>query len=163
MKDVSQSLDQLKNDVQAEDSADTFMEPGKKRRGRPKGSKNQKTSDAQRVNPVGGSAELPPTPDVEQTKKLVRPAVEAISFMGVKIAEDPAAAMQPTELEIIVETSALCINQYLPGVLGTHANAIVLSVTLAQWSLRVWLLRQAKLEELKQKANQMKDVGGNVA
>lgn len=163
MKDVSLSLDQLKNDVQGEDSADTFMEPGKKRRGRPKGSKN-KTSDsnAQRVNPMGGP-DVPPTPDVEQTKKLVRPAVEAISFMGVKIAEDPGAAMQPTELEIIVETSALCINQYLPGVLGTHANAIVLSVTLAQWSLRVWLLRQAKLEELKQKANQMKDVGGNVA
>lgn len=162
MKDVSLSLDQLKNDVQGEDSADTFMEPGKKRRGRPKGSKN-KSSDTQKVNPMGGGSDLPPTPDVEQTKKLVRPAVEAISFMGVKIAEDPSAAMQPTELEIIVETSALCINQYLPGVLGTHANAIVLSVTLAQWSLRVWLLRQAKLEELKQKTNQMKDVGGNVA
>ena len=62
MKDVAVSIDQLKNDVQGEDSADTFMEPGKKRRGRPKGSKNRNADE--KVNPMGGGNSPPPAPEL---------------------------------------------------------------------------------------------------
>lgn len=155
MKDVSSEIEQLKSDVRNEDHVDSFMEPGKKRKGRPKGSKNKVSQGSQAINPMGDSTQA--IPDIEATKKLVAPAVSALSILGVKLAEDELAAMQPTEMEIIVDSGAACINQYLPGVLGLHANAIVLSVALAQWSLRVYLLRQATLSKL-QKEKQMKEM-----
>lgn len=145
MKDVSSEIENLKSDVRNEDNVDSFMEPGKKKRGRPKGSKTKVSSET--VNPMGGTT--PPVPDVEATKKLIAPAVSALSVLGVKLAEDEAAAMQPTETEIIIDSAAACVNQYLPGVLGAHANAVILSVALAQWSFRVYLLRQATLAKLK--------------
>lgn len=146
MKDVSSEIENLKSDVRNEDNVDSFMEPGKKKRGRPKGSKSKPVENAQ-VNPLGSSA--PPVPDIAATKKLVEPAVAALSMLGVKLAEDEAAAMVPTEMEIIADSAAACVNQYLPGVLGAHANAVVLSVALGQWALRVYLLRQATLSRLK--------------
>lgn len=155
MKDVTSSLDQLKSDVREEDHVDSFMEPGKKRKGRPKGSKNK----TEKVNPMG-SVGAPPIPDIEATKKLITPAVSGLSLLGVKLAEDEAAAMQPTEMEVIVESAAACVNQYLPGVLGQHANAIVLSVALAQWSLRVYLLRQATLAKMKKEKEVKETLGG---
>jgi len=151
MKSVDTVLDKLQNDAKGEDTSDSFMEPAKKSRGgRPKGSKNRPA-----VNPTASGEDnsgpgLPPLPDIEQTKKLIRPGVEALSLMGVKLAADQAAAIQPTEMEIIVETGALCVNQYLPGVLGIHANAIVLLVTLSQWSLRVYLLRQTNIQKMRE-------------
>ena len=146
MKDVSAEIENLKTDVKNEDHVDSFMEPGKKRRGRPKGSKT-KTASAAPVNPMGEGA--PQVPDIEATKKLVAPAVAGLSALGVKLAEDEAAAMQKTEMEVIVDSAAACVNQYLPGVLGEHANAVVLSVALGQWALRVYLLRQATLSRIK--------------
>lgn len=153
MKDVTSEIDKLKSDVQNEDNVDSFMEPGKKRRGRPKGSKTKSPGPENIMSAPGA----PSVPDIEATKKMVQPAVAALSMMGVKIAEDDAAAMVPTETEIIVDSAAACINQYLPGVLGAHANAVVLSVALAQWGLRVYLLRQATLSKL-QKERQLRAV-----
>lgn len=149
MKDLSSEIEQLKTDVKNEDHVDSFMEPGKKRKGRPKGSKNRaQTSNP--VNPMGGEGAPIPIPDIEATKKLVAPAVSALSALGVKYAEDDAAKMQEPEVTVIVDSAAACINQYLPGVLGVHANAVVLAVTLGQWSLRVYFLRQASLAKLRQ-------------
>ncbi len=70
MSDIDSSLEKLKVDAANEDSADSFMEPGKKRRGRPKGAKN-KTSQ----NPMGGSeVNAPPVgPDHEKIKQLTEP------------------------------------------------------------------------------------------
>lgn len=146
MKDVSAEIENLKTDVQKEDHVDSFMEPGKKRKGRPKGSTNKPKA----VNVMGEASSAPQIPDLEATKKLVKPGVSALSALGVKFAEDETAAMQPPEVEVIVDSAAACINQYLPGVLGAHANAVVLSVTLAQWGLRVYFLRQASLAKLRQ-------------
>lgn len=148
MKDVTSEIEQLKSDVKNEDNVDSFMEPGKKKRGRPKGSTKKATAQ---VNPMDGTSN-PQVPDIEATKKLVAPAVSALSAMGVKIAEDQTAAMQPTEMEVIIDSGAACVNQYLPGVLGAHANAVVLSVTLAQWGFRVYMLRQMNLAKLKNEA-----------
>ena len=147
MKDVSSEIENLKSDVRNEDNVDSFMEPGKKKRGRPKGSKNNAKPQTASINPMGGEAQA--VPDIAATKKLVEPAVAALSMLGVKLAEDEAAAMVPTEMEIIADSAAACVNQYLPGVLGAHANAVVLSVALGQWALRVYLLRQATLSRLK--------------
>lgn len=146
MKDVSSEIEQLKTDVKNEDHVDSFMEPGKKRKGRPKGSKNAPKNP---VNPMGVDG-APPIPDIEATKKMVAPMVSALSALGVKYAEDEAARMQEPEVIVIVDSAAACINQYLPGVLGAHANAVVLAVTLGQWSLRVYFLRQANMEKLRQ-------------
>lgn len=151
MKDVTSELTELQNDVKNEDNINSFMEPGKKKRGRKPGSKN-KPKDAngpayQSVNPMGGSN--PEVPNIEATKNLVKPAIAALSVLGVRIAEDDAAAMQETEMSIIVDSAAACVNQYLPGVLGAHANAVILSVALGQWSLRVYLLRLATIERMK--------------
>lgn len=148
MKDVSSEIENLKSDVKNEDHVDSFMEPGKKRRGRPKGSTSKGKQTSAPINPLG-DAPAPPIPDIEATKKLVAPAISALSALGEKFAEDSAAAMQKPEMEVIVDSAAACVNQYLPGVLGAHANAVILSVALGQWGLRVYLLRQATLARLR--------------
>lgn len=150
-------LGKLAQDASTEDQNDSFMEP-KKKRGRPKGSKNSTRSKDAPSPPKGAErilgGDTPPTREeqIAQTKKYIKPVVGIISNVGVKIAEDPAAAMGPDEAEIIAESAAACIQQYLPDVLGAHANAVVLLTALGNWSLRVYLLRMANLEAMREKA-----------
>lgn len=152
-------LESLKHDAASEDAADSFMHP-KKKRGRPKGSKShaKASGGASDVPPGGPSGPRPlgtePDPrafqqEVENNKKFVRPMIGAVSSLGVKYAEDERAAMGPTEMEVIVDSASACLAQYLPAVLGAHANAVVLFATLTQWSFRVYMLRMENLEKLK--------------
>lgn len=160
--DADFELGKLAGDAATEDAVDSFMNP-KKKRGRPKGSKN--SNQGKNVPPPKGTQNIlggdtPPSREeqIAQTKKYIKPVVGIISNVGVKIAEDEKAAMAPNEAEIIAESAAACINQYLPDVLGNHANAVVLLTALGNWSLRVYLLRMANLEAMRERAKAMRNV-----
>lgn len=149
MSDQFLELENLKSDAASEETSNSFMEPKKKGRGRPKGSTKAKAEADRAQNPMGGiGASQNPTQDLEKVKGYLRPVVELISMKGVQIAEDERAAMAKTEMEIITDAAANCVNQYLPNVLGEHANAIVLATALGAWAARVLVLRQMKLAEL---------------
>lgn len=150
-------LSSLSSDAASEDQNDSFMEP-KKKRGRPKGSTKKKDTPPPSNAKLGG--DLPPTREeqIAQTKKYIKPVVGIISNVGVKIAEDEKAAMGTDEMEIIAESAAACIQQYLPDVLGAHANAVVLLTALGNWSLRVYMLRMANLEAMRERAKAMRNV-----
>lgn len=156
-------LGKLAGDASTEDQNDSFMEP-KKKRGRPKGSKNF-SHQGKNVPPPKGTekflgGDTPPTREeqIAQTKKYIKPVVGVISSVGEKIAEDKTAAMTLEEIEIISESAAACIQQYLPDVLGAHANAVVLLASLGQWSLRVYMLRMANLDAMRERAKAARNV-----
>lgn len=140
--DVDPKLQELAADarVEAEGSEAQFMQP--KKRGRKKGGHNRPKEERE---PQAFSEER-----IKVNRQLVAPLWGTVSKLGVKIAEDEAAAIAEPEMLIFVDMSARCIEQYLPGLLGEHANAIVLGVTFAQWSLRVYTLRRMKLEILRE-------------
>lgn len=146
-EDKKADLQDLSAKAAQEDSAKEFMNPVRGR-GRPKGAKNKPH------DPVSGTSASGPTPiseseDLQQVKKYVKPVFEMISGVGVKIAEDNRAAFGPEEMEILVDSGANCINQYLPGLLGEHKHLIVLTATLSQWSIKVYMLRQMNLDKLR--------------
>lgn len=161
----TEKLDYLREGAEKDSSPDTFMDPVKKR-GRPKGSKN-KQSKAEHVNPMSGGIATTPSADpqraIDELKPVMRPMWSMISNVGVKLSETPEAAIGATEMEILVNTSAACVNQYLPGLLGTHANLVVLSCTFGQWAVRVYLLRLAKIEQYKEEFRQRQAAQGPTA
>lgn len=170
---VEADIDTLKNDAAAEDTADSFMEPKKKgKRGRPPGTKNKPKMDTAGPGPggpgqpLGSSGGDPQNPnfqaETEANKQFVRPALLAMSSLGVKIAETEKAAIGPVEMEIMVNSGAACIAQYMPAVLGAHANAIVFLTCFSQWSLQVYLLRQARLAEMREEIMRRKQAERNV-
>lgn len=159
---VQARLANLKAKAQGEDSGVTFMEPTAKR-GRPKGVKDAQPRKS-KSNPDGGRVEgffdkyepqtdkLPTEaapPDLETLKRTIKPAIQAISNVGVKVAESNDAAMSGEEMETILNSAAECVNLYLPAMLSKHANAVVLAVSLGNYSFRVYMLRQKKLEEMR--------------
>lgn len=157
-------LESLKSDAASEETSNSFMEPKKKGRGRPKGSTNKAKAAAAAGggpdNPMGsiGSARNP-AEDISKVKDYLKPVVELLSMKGAQLAEDPRGAMAPTEIEIITDAAANCVNQYLPGVLGEHANAIVLLTALGTWGARVFVLRQMKLAEMMEMKRQREAAG----
>lgn len=132
-----------------------FMNPVKPR-GRPKGAKNL-PKDAPLPHNMGSDAET-----LASLKQLVTPVADMLSEVGYRVAEDEKARLSATEIDIITTSAAKCINLYLPNVMGKHADLIVLSVTMAQWSARVYMLRQMNLEKLRsQYRNSVKENSSN--
>lgn len=159
--DPRPKLASLAQSASEEDAGASFMNPVKKKRGRPRKDENPAVEGS---NDLGTASAPDPMAAIEANKKLVRPMWEVIDRVGQKYAETTDAAMGPQILETLVDTSAACIHQYLPSLLSEHANLIVLSVTFSSWSLKVYMLRQAKLEELRaqfrarQAGQEVKDV-----
>lgn len=138
-----EAIADLKASVDDGEAPQEFMKP--KKRGRKPGQKN-KPKDGASPEVMHG---LSDKEALLANKRMVRPVWEMLSGVGVKLAEDERAALGAAELEVLVDTSAAVIHQYLPELLGQHANLVVLSLTFGQWSLRVYMLRQANLERLK--------------
>lgn len=157
---VSEALDNLTLHAAQEDNSGTFMNPpAKGKRGRKPGTKNKPKNVE--GNEEGISVAVNPEEQrrqVEAIKGYVEPVFHMLSTVGVKVAESEQAAIGAKELVVMVDAAANCINQYLPDVLGRHAHLTVLSVTMASWGIRVYMIRQAKIEELR--ANMHRESAG---
>lgn len=159
--EIDHALGNLASGAAQEDSVDSFMDPVKKGRGRPKGTKNRPKdgTPAPGASPLGaGNPENDPRLQLEQTKKYIRPVVEIASKAGVKLCESEEGAMSPSEIEIIAESAAACVQQYLPNALGDHANLIVLLTVTGNWAAKVYMIRLAKIEEYRRRAAAAKHV-----
>lgn len=154
--DPTQKLDSLAQDAASEDQGKAFMNP-KRGRGRPKGSKKDKETVAPEVQ-----TSPPPTPEqnIEALKPILKPCFEMISGVGVRLCEEPQAAMTAAELNILVDTGAACIQQYLPGALTAHANLIVLMMTMGNWGMKVYMIREAKLAQYREEFRQRQEMNG---
>lgn len=159
-------IDKLANDAAQEDSTASFMEPAKKR-GRKKGGKNKPKEN---VMGTGGGDGPRPLQDVagqagsvEQIKQYVKPMFQIISGLGVKIAENEKAALSETELDILTTSSANCINHYLPGIMGAHADLMILCACFGQWGFRVYLLREQEKARILEERRRMQGIASEPA
>lgn len=144
--ETKEKLEDLKTAAEDDDSTSKqFMDPTQEKKGK-RPYTRRKPLKAEREALEAESAQV----NLEQVKNAIRPAFGMLSNVGVKLAESPEAAIGPQEMIVMVDSATACVNQYLPAVLGLHANAIVLSLALGNWSLRVYMLRQAKLEQLRE-------------
>lgn len=133
------TLDQIEGGAASEDSTGTFMNPVEKKK-----RKYAKRKGKEEAPPAQSPAE-----QLEATKVWVKPVIGIMSTAGARIAEDERGLMTPSELDVIVNSTAGCIQQYLPDILGKHGNAVVLCVFMTQWTARVYLVRQENLARLR--------------
>jgi hypothetical protein len=158
-----EKLEQMASNARAEVGDHGFMNPGAKRRGRgrPRGSKN----GAKHVDPHGDPAG-PIDQSLNENRQQVDPIQELMplthglaSFYSnflVRLAEDERARLTKEKSDIIAHTSAVCLNQYFPGALGSHASAIVLGVTVLETSMVAIALRKENLEKLREEYKRKK-------
>jgi len=140
--EVDQKLSHFAGEADSEEKENAFMNPVKKR-GRPLGSKNKAHDE-----PLPPSLNLD-ADNVQKIRTYIAPVVELCSEVGFRVSEDEKGRLSPQETEIITQSAASCINLYLPNVMGRHADLIVLTITMAQWSARVFMLRKMNLEALR--------------
>lgn len=156
MINKAKKIASLRADAEDEDDSETFMNPAKKKstrgrkrlprdedgniiRGKPAAIPQQRAESlSENAAPV----------DLEAVRTALKPVALMISNVGVKVAETQDAAMTMDEMTVILDAATNCVNQYLPAVLGAHASAVTLSLMLAQYSYRVYTLRQLQLEKL---------------
>lgn len=154
MQNLSNEKDEkltiLANHAAEEDGDQSFMNPVKpKKRGRPPGSK-KKENKAEPEQTEAYGTEIDPQKQIDALKPIVRPLIEVLEKAGVKLAETEDARMGEEVLQCLVDTGSACVHQYLPGVVGAHANLIVFSMTMANWTLKVYMLRMRELERLRE-------------
>lgn len=151
-----QKLDHMANQA-AEHIGDSggFMEPGTKKRGRPKGSKDKRSGPTQdpgartQGSSTNSAAGGPTVDHTAELIPLVRPLWLIADRTAVEYAGDERAALGADRLQVLVQTSAQCLNQYLPDVLGKHAPLCVMLVTVMQWSVIVYSVRRDNIEKIK--------------
>ena len=151
---TNERLDELASAADTAGSGASFMSPesapAPKRRGRPKGSKNkssdEKSSGPEVLPPEGGTTSA--AEQIEANKQFLAPVFQMMSQAGVRLAGDEKAAIGPDEMVIMVDSAARCVHQYLPNVVGAHTNLVVFGLTFANWGLRIYALREAKLAEI---------------
>lgn len=153
--EVRAHVEDLAADASTEENVGAFMDPASKGDRKKRGPyKKRNKENSEETTATSSEAETQNlAAEIDKLKPLVRPLWETISTVGVKIAETPDAAIGPNEMVVLVDCSAACVLQYLPGLLGTHASLIVLSLTFGQWASRVYILRQMQLDKLRREIN----------
>lgn len=162
----SQKLSNLASDaIEAEKDSPGFMEPGskiKKKRG-PKGPWKNKsagvTGQSGPASSVGEGQTHPssgPTP-VDPIAELLPLTTQVTLFYSnflVQFAEDEKARLDKQTETVMAHTSAVCLQQYFPNAMGTHASLIVLMLIVGQTSFNAYSLRQQNLEKLREEKRQ---------
>lgn len=152
-----EKLQNMALDAKEASATNGFMQPGTKSkgRGRPKGSKNEKSGapkDAGRGPDSSNDPGRPGGPNTDHTAELiplVRPLWLMADRMALEYAGDNRASLGAERMQILVQTSAQCLNQYLPDMLGKHAPLCVLLVTVMQWGVVVYSVRQDNIQKMK--------------
>lgn len=149
-------LDEMATNARAEGAGQEFMNPGeppKKKRGRPKGSTSKPQVDA---IPEDLQAQAEPSREerLEANKQLLEPCFKILSEAAIRKTGKVDAGFTNQELDVLCTSGAACIEQYLPNLVGRHANLIILSMTLGAWSFRV-----ARIYEME--ASKMRETGGD--
>ncbi len=118
-----------------------FMDPGAKRRGRPKGS-SKKTVKAEST-PENTPDNTPPMPP---TTEIVRPVITLMSGWTSRMVKDERAKMLPEEAETITICTAALIDKYAMS-LGKYAVEIAFAATLGAYTLRVIAINETNKED----------------
>lgn len=167
----------------ASDAADLnkevgFMDPGAERKRKSGSGRHKKDCTCEkcvarrsssgpslgRQRIIGGPGEELPRPQVDPIQELMPVTTGLVSFYSnwlVQIAEDERARLTKEKSDVLAHTSAVCLNQYFPGVLGSHAALIVLCVTVAETSFAAVKLRRENLEKMKAEARRQQGVNQN--
>lgn len=149
------------------DSTGGFMKPGqqvKRGRGRPKKEPGAQgtTGGTSHQAPGAGGLSGTTVDNTETYKQILSPVWQTVSQVAVQITQEPQAGMTTNEHALITQSSAACVQQYVPDALGRHANLVLLMASLGTWSGRVYLLYLAKKEEIEiqKKKNKEREVNG---
>lgn len=157
-----EKLTKMANDAkEASSISGGFMEPGTKKRGRPKGSKFKsgapEDGGARTSQSYNGAEKAPGGgPSVDHTADLmplVKPLWQIADRTAVQYAGDERAAIGSDRLQILTQTTAQCLNQYLPDILGKHAPLCVLLVTVMQWGVVIYQVRTDNINKMKNERN----------
>lgn len=159
-------LDSLAAQAQESSTGVGFMEPGTKtktpgKRGRKSKEELAKIAAEQKKAASGGNPQdpqsnpqagmpaqpLPPSAESIMAGKFV---CKSISSLGVAVAGDPRAMMNPDELEAGAEVLARLMDKYMPMLMGQYGLEAGALMIFGQYGLRVFALKRAKqIEEMK--------------
>lgn len=145
------------------DQSQSFMEPGTKTEGKKRGPKGpwKNKKDSGGAAGMGSAGNGPtllsgPTPEqiqaetIKSLEQILDPLWSLIDAQAVAWAGDDRRASLGERKPLVVHTSAICLNQYFPDALGRHAPLILLTVTVATWSVGVFAVRADNIRKLRE-------------
>lgn len=146
-------LETFAENARSEGVGNEFMNPGeppKKKRGRPKGSTSKPSPEPEEVQ-----ATQEPSRDerLHANKQLLEPCFKILSEAAIRKTGKIEAGFTNQELDVLCISGAECIEQYLPNLVGKHANLIILSMTLGAWSYRVARIYEMEAEKMREAGN----------
>lgn len=83
------------------------------------------------------------------TEALCYPVVKAMSGMAVAYTKEPRAAMTPDEAEGIAKAMGMVLDKYLPDVASKYGPELVLGVSLGQYGLRLYAIKQVQAQAMR--------------
>ncbi len=119
-----------------------FMDPGAKRRGRPKGSTKPKTA----TSSAESTTQASPEPQGPPTVDIVRPAIKIIGAWVPRLVKDDRAKMMPEEEEQIAICTAALVDKYAMS-LGKYAVELGFLFVCGAYSMRVIAINEDNKEK----------------
>lgn len=150
-------LDALAHEAGAEPGEGGFMNPAKKKRGRPKGSKNEeKMAGPANPSPAGHNPDpiLQSQQRIEANKQFIEGALDFLDDALYPLHETPEASLKskPKQKAAIVLNGAICMEQYLPDLMNRHMPLILVTMGLGSYGFGIFNARMAKLAEMNERA-----------
>lgn len=156
-------LDALAHEAGSEPGEGGFMNPAKKRRGRPKGSKNETPppSGPSNPDPKGHNPDpiLQAQQRIEANKQFLGASLDFLDDALYPLHETPEASLKnkPKQKEQIIINGAICMEQYLPDLMNRHMPLILVSMGLGGYGFGIYNARMAKLKIMNERARQKEE------
>jgi hypothetical protein len=133
LNNAAEKLDNLAVGASEESAEGAFMNPQKKKRGRPRKSGEEKPSLASTPSISVDPAQAA----IETNKQFVGPAIRMLENFAYARVPDERVKLGKDQFEVMVNSGAACIHQYLPDALNKHANLVVFLSTFGVWIITI--------------------------
>lgn len=127
-----------------------------KKRGRPAKSPDEKQSKKPSPEKEPGPEQTRPKFDIP-SQVICYPLVKIVSVTGVAIAKDQRAAITSAEAEDMAKAMGMVMDKWMPDAMAKWGPEVMLSLSLGQYSLRVYALARSN-QERQQRAQAPQDI-----
>lgn len=159
-------LDSLAHEAGSEPGEGGFMNPKKKKGGRPPGAKNKNPS-AQPDCPASPSPSghipdpiMQSQQRIEANRQFIAGGMSFLDDALFPLHETPSARLKPDQRDLIVINGAICMEQYLPDLLNRHMPLILVSFGLGGYGFGIYNARKIKLAEMNERARRQQAMNG---
>lgn len=154
----AEKLNHMASDALHAEGATSFMQPGTKKRGRPKKVDEGPSS-------IGSGGPKPIIDPIGEWKPVTSALTEFYSNGLVMYAEDQRAALTDDVKTQLRDSSAICAHQFMPDGFGKYGALASVLLIISTTGFNAWILRRENLaklmEEKRARTDAMKEMRAN--